>query len=254
MTGTAEPTAAPVRLEVDEHGVATVSLHRPDKLNIYNLAMRDALIESFLAVRDHPDARVLLLRAEGKHFSAGADLSEFGTAPSIFEARRIRRDCDPWMPLWELPQPTVVALHGYALGAGLEMALLCDIRVAARDTKVGLPETRLGILPAAGGTQSLARAVGTSRALPLVLTAETVDAERALALGLVSQVVDDVEGEALAIARRIAALPAGVAVAARRGVKEGLDVSLESALALERRLARAIRASRAGGTPDRAAR
>ncbi|MEZ5260972.1 MAG: enoyl-CoA hydratase/isomerase family protein [Acidimicrobiales bacterium] len=78
--------------------------------------------------------------------SAGADLSEFGSADSVFEARRIRWDRDPRGPLWSLPQPVVVALHGYSLAAGLEMALLCDVRLAAADTVVGLPETRLGML------------------------------------------------------------------------------------------------------------
>lgn len=229
-----------VTLDIGDDGVGVVSLHRPKALNIYNLEMRDALIETFSAVRDHPDVRVLLLRADGKHFSAGADLSEFGTAQTIFEARRIRRDRDPWMPLWELPQPTIAALHGYALGAGLEMSLLCDIRLGSPDTKVGLPETKLGMLPAAGGTQSLPSAIGRSRALPLVLGAHTIDATEARRVGILHRIVDDIEAESRALAGRIAALPAPTTAAVKRAVRQGLDGTLAEGLALERLLAAGV--------------
>ena len=239
MAGTSSD-ADVVVLEIGDDGVAVVSLHRPEALNIYNLDMRDALIETFAAVRDHPEARVLLLRADGKHFSAGADLGEFGTAETIFEARRIRRDRDPWMPLWELPQPTIAALHGYALGAGLEMALLCDIRLGSTDTKVGLPETKLGMLPSAGGTQSLARAIGRSAALPLVLGAHTIDAAHARRVGILHQVVEDVEAESRSLAAHIAALPPSATEAVKRAVRQGLDGTLANGLALERVLAEAI--------------
>lgn len=239
MAATASDEAV-VTLEIGDDGVAVVSLNRPEALNIYNLNMRDAFIEIFAAVRDHPDARVLLLRAEGKHFSAGADLGEFGTAESIFEARRIRRDRDPWMPLWELPQPTIAALHGYALGAGLEMALLCDIRIGSTDTKVGLPETKLGMLPAAGGTQSLARAIGRSAALPLVLGAHTIDAASAKRLGILHRIVDDIKAESRSLAAEIAALPHSATVAAKQAVRQGLDGTLANGLTLERVLAETI--------------
>ena len=179
-----------VLLEVDE-GVATITLNRPDTLNIVSVAVRDALIEAILGARDHPDVRAVVLAARGRHFSAGADLTEFGSADSVFEARRIRWDRDPWGPLWSLPQPVVVALHGYSLAAGLEMALLCDLRLAAPDTVVGLPETRLAMLPAAGGTQSLTKAVGPAGALPVVLTADNIGAVDALRRGLVHRIVED---------------------------------------------------------------
>ena len=132
--------------------------------------MRDALIEAIGAVYDHPDVRAVVLSAAGKHFSAGADISEFGGAEDIVERRRIRWDRDPWGPLWDIAVPVVAALHGYTLAAGLEMAMLCDLRLATVDTKLGLPETKLGMLPAAGGTQSLTKAIGPHVALPIVLT------------------------------------------------------------------------------------
>jgi enoyl-CoA hydratase/carnithine racemase len=143
-----------------------------------------------------------------------------------------------WGPLWDLPQPSVVALHGYALAAGLEMALLCDIRLAARDTVLGLPETRLGMLPAAGGTQSLARVVGPVAALPIVATAANLSAEEAAARGIVHRVVDDVESEAMAVARRWARLDPAPLRAARRALRAAGDLPLAQGLELEGELAR----------------
>ncbi|HEX4979221.1 MAG TPA: enoyl-CoA hydratase/isomerase family protein [Acidimicrobiales bacterium] len=241
-------TEEPILLEVDDDGVATVTLNRPDKLNIYNLRMRDGLIEALAALRVHPGARAVVLRAEGRHFSAGADLAEFGTAESILDARRIRWERDPWVPLWTLPRPTVVALHGYALGAGLEMALLCDVRLAAGDTVVGLPETRLGMLPSAGGTQSLPRAIAAAPALPIVLTGERLDAQDALARGLVHRVVDDVEAEARRVAARLARLPTGAVSAAKRALRAAGDLALPAGLAEERRLAELVAAQPPGAS------
>ena len=224
-------------------GVAIVTLHRPEKLNIYNLEMRDALIDAFIAARDHPDVRALVLRADGEHFSAGADLREFGTADSIVEARRIRWDRDPWTPLWELPHPTIAALHGYALGAGLEMALLCDVRLAAPDTKVGLPETGLGMLPSAGATQSLTRVIPPGAALPVVMLGETMDGHEARRRGIVQALVDDVDGEALALAARAAAARPGAMKAAKRALRLAVDLPLIAGLQEEKWLARYSRTS-----------
>lgn len=233
---------APVLFEVGDDGVAIVTLNRPEALNIVNLRMRDALIAAFTATRDHPGARCLLLRANGRHFSAGADVTEFGTAESLFEARRIRSERDPWGLLWELPQPSVVALHGYALGSGLEMALLCDVRLAAEGTRVGLPEVKLGMLPAAGGTQSLARAVGTATALHAVLTAEPYEARAAATLGMVHRVVPaaSLDAEALVVARALADLPTAAARAAKESLRQAVDLPLAEGLAAEQHLARMV--------------
>lgn len=207
-----------VRLEVDG-AVARVVLDRPEALNIYNLEMRDELIEAFRAVRQLPEVRAMVLAAAGRHFSAGADLGEFGSAGSIFEARRIRWRRDPWSELLGSDKPSVAALHGYALGAGFEMALMCDFRLAGPDTVVGLPETKLGMLPSAGGSQTLTRAVGPARAAGLVMMAENVPAAEALAAGLVHQVVEDVDAAALALARRLAEVDPAVMAQARRQLR-----------------------------------
>lgn len=236
-----DPTDDPVRFEVID-AVARITLNRPETLNIVSVVVRDALIEAVLAARDHPDVRAVVLGAAGRHFSAGADLSEFGSAASVFEARRIRWDRDPWGPLWSLPQPVVAALHGYSLAAGLEMALLCDIRLAAADTVVGLPETRLAMLPAAGGTQSLTKAVGPHGALPVVLTADNLDARTALARGLIHRIVEPHEGTvddaALAVATRWAALDPPRLQAAKRALRAAAELPLGQGLAVERRLGR----------------
>jgi enoyl-CoA hydratase/carnithine racemase len=228
--------SAGVHLELDGP-VAIVSLDNPP-LNIFDLEMRDGLIEAFTAVRDIPDARVLLLRAEGRHFSAGADLSEFASAESIMEARRIRWDRDPWGVLWELPIPTIAVLHGIAVGSGMEMAMLCDLRLASHDTRLGLPETKLGMLPSAGGSQSLTRAIGPSAAVPVIATSVTLDATEASLRGIVSRVVDDVEDEARRLATTLADVDPTVMRAAKRLVHAAGDLPLADGLALEHLLAR----------------
>ena len=230
-----------VRLEFDDMGVATITLDHPP-LNIYDLAMRDALIEAISAIRDVPEARALLLRSAGRHFSAGADLSEFGSAESIFDARRIRWDRDPWIPLLNLPIPSVAELHGHTVGSGMEMSLLCDIRIASADLRLGLPETRLGMLPAAGGTQSLTRAIGPHAASPIVLTARVLDADEALRRGIIWRIADDVEVEARRLAEHLAGLDPDVARAVKLGLGAAYDLSLDAGLELERGLAARVAA------------
>jgi enoyl-CoA hydratase/carnithine racemase len=202
--------------------------------------MRDELIQAFEAINDIPDVRAMILRAEGKHFSAGADLSEFGSAESIFEARRIRWDRDPWGLLVDLRVPTVAAIGGTALGSGLEMSLLCDLRLAAADSTLGLPETKLAMLPAAGGTQGLTRAIGPAQALPLIGLATPLGAEEALARGLVHQVADDVDGAARRWAHQLARLDPEVVRAGRRALRAAGDLDLGRGLDYEKALARAL--------------
>ena len=223
-------------------GVARITLDHPP-LNIYDLAMRDQLIEAVTAVRDIPNARCLLITATGANFSAGADLSQFGTAESITQARRIRWDRDPWLPLAELPIPTLSALHGYALGSGLEMCLYCDIRIAATNAVMSLPEVKLGMLPGAGGTQTLPRVIGPNATMPLLLTGRNIAAAEALRLGLATEVV-----EPAALADRASALAHELAANVgshgrlfsgrlRRCQRAAADLALAEGLVVERRLA-----------------
>jgi enoyl-CoA hydratase/carnithine racemase len=222
--------------------LAIVSLDRPDCLNAYSVAMRDELHAVLAAADVDPAVRVLVLRGRGPAFSTGGDLREFGSAPSPFIARQVRWQRDVWGQLLRLRAITVAAVHGLAVGGGMEMALLCDLCLAADDTRFALPETGRGMMPGVGGTQTLPRRIGTGRALDLVLTGRWLDARAAAALGLVMNVVPRarLEAAALALARRLARIPPAAALAARRCVRAAHDLPLDAGVALERRLARAL--------------
>jgi enoyl-CoA hydratase/3-hydroxypropionyl-coenzyme A dehydratase len=222
----------------DAHGIVRLTLNRPEKLNAVNLAMRDELWEALGAFRDDPDARVLILRGAGDAFSAGADISDFGTAPSYVEARRARHERDLWSLLLHLRKPAIAAVHGYALGAGCEMALLCDLRVAADDARFGLPEVSLGYIPSAGGTQTLPRTVPPGVALHMILTGDPIDAQEAYRCKLVQRVVprDQLDAAADEWARALAARPPQALSYAKEAVLRGLDLSLADGLELEGRL------------------
>lgn len=223
----------------DNGGIVRLTLNRPDKLNAVNLTMRDELWSALGSFRNDPDARVLVLRGAGDAFSAGADISDFGTAPSYVEARRARHERDLWSLLLHLPKPTIAAVHGYALGAGCEMALLCDLRVTADDARFGLPEVSLGYIPSAGGTQTLPRTVPPGVALHMILSGDPIDAQEAYRRKLVQRVVprDKLDAAADEWARALAARPPHALSYAKEAVLRGLDLSLTDGLALERRLA-----------------
>ena len=231
-----------ITYEKDESGIARLTLDRPDVLNAVNLQMRDELWTAFEAFRDDPDARVLILRGAGSAFSAGADISEFGTAPSYVESRRARRERDLWGLLLHLPKPIIAAVHGYALGAGCEMSLLCDLRVASEDARFGLPEVSLGYIPSAGGTQTLPRIIPPGVALGMILSGDPIGAAEALRLGLVHRVVprDELDAAAGAWASTLAEREPRALSYAKEAVLRGLDLSLREGLALESRLAEAL--------------
>ena len=220
--------------------VAHVVLNRPRVINVYNMQMRDELYQVLEAVRDDPEVRVMVLRGAGdRGFCAGADLTEFGTAPSQAIARRVRWERDVWGLLLNIPKPSIAALHGFVLGSGVEMALLCDIRIAAEDAVFGMPEVGLGLIPAAGGTQLLPRILGRATALDVLLTGRRFSARDALGYGLVNRVVprSELDESAIEMLRSVLRAPDGAIAAAKRAVHEGLDLRLEDALALEQRLA-----------------
>lgn len=220
--------------------IAYVTLNRPRVLNIYNVRMRDELYETLIAIKDDPEVYAVILKGAGeKAFCAGADLTEFLSAPSPTSARHSRWQRDVWGVFLGLPQPVIAALHGYVFGSGIEMAFCCDMRIASDDALFGLPEVALGIIPAAGATQTLARAVGPGRALDILLTGRRISAREALELKLVNEVV---HGQQLlqateAIALKIAAFDQQAVRTIKRSVTRGLDLPLSEALKLEKRLA-----------------
>ncbi len=224
-------------------GVARLTLNRPQALNAVNLAMRDELWVLLQAVRDDPDVRAVVVRGAGERaFCAGADVKEFGTAPSFVEARRARRERDLWGLLLALPKPLVAAVHGWALGAGCELSLLCDLRIAAEDARFSLPEVNLGYIPSAGGTQTLPRVIPRGVALQMILSGEPVDAATALRLGLVHRVVPpaELDAAALAMAERLARLPPAYVAAIKRAVNDALDLPLPLALRREAEIVAAM--------------
>ena len=223
----------------DKHGaLGHISLNRPHVLNAYNIQMRDDFSEALAAVQDDPDVRALLITGQGRAFCAGADLSEFGTAPSQVVARRVRWDRDVWGQLLSLTVPVVVAVHGYCIGSGVEIALLGDLRIAAEGTTFALPEVQLGMVPAAGGSQTLPRNVNPSEALDLLLTGRRFDAQEALRLRLITRVVPEAElpDAARQAAQEMAGLDRSAVIAAKSAMARGPDLTLEDALAMESRL------------------
>ena len=225
-------------------GVAEIALNRPQVLNAHNMQMRDDLYEALEAVRDDPGVNSVLLRGEGERaFCTGADLTEFGTAPSRVIARQVRWERDLWGLFLDIDRPIVAALHGFVIGSGVEMALLCDLRIASEDAVFGMPEAALGLIPAAGGTQTLPRTLGASRALQALLGGERIPASRAVAMGLAHRVVprDRLLEEARGQARRLAEMPAQPVRAVKRALRRGMDMPLERALETELRLRRPSR-------------
>ena len=219
--------------------VAHISLNRPQVVNAYNVQMRDDFSEALAAVQLDPDVRTLLITGEGRGFCAGADLTEFGTAPSQVVARQVRWKRDVWGQLVNLHKPIVAAVHGYCIGSGLEIALLCDIRLAATGTVFALPEVQLGMIPAAGGTQTLPRAIGTSRAMDLLLTGRRIESDEALFTGLVTRLSspESLMEDAWKLADELAELPSEAVVAMKQVLRQGMDLDLPKALELERRVA-----------------
>ncbi len=217
-------------------GVATITLNRPDVHNAMNETMRRELQGVFEGLVTDDTVRVVVVTgAGGKAFSAGADIREFTApqVPTVFREHRRRIDFRQVMD--RCPQPIIAAIGGYCFGGGLELALACDIRVAAADSRLGLTEIDLAIIPGGGGTQRLPRLVGRGKALEMILTGARIDAAEALRIGLVERVVP--AGEALASARELAATLAAKAPVALRYAKEsvvkGLALPLADGIQLE---------------------
>lgn len=234
-------SSAEVIIYQKEQNIGYVTLNRPQALNAYNLQMRDELYQVLTAIRDDPEVKVAIFNGAGdKAFCAGADLTEFLTAPSPTIARQVRWERDVWGLFLSITKPLIAALHGYVLGSGIEIALCCDIRIAAEDAQFGLPEVGLGIIPAAGGSQTLPRVVGQAQALEILLTGRWLKAEEAHRLKLVNQVVsrDSLLPTAERLANKIKAHSPMAVSSAKQAITRGLDLSLEPGLALEANLGR----------------
>jgi enoyl-CoA hydratase/carnithine racemase len=238
-------TNSPAVLYDKDGAVAIISLNRPEVRNAYNVAMRDGLFEALRAATDDPEIRAVVLRGNGPAFCTGGDVSEFGTAPSPTAARDVRWRRDVWGLLRMLPKPVIAAVHGYVVGGGFEMALLCDLCIAAADARFAYPETGLAMIPGVAGTQTTPRAIGVGRAMDLILTGRWLTALEAQRLGIVTRIVPDetpgaapLNAVAVDVARRLCELPPALVACAKRAVNDGLNVRLAEGLALEKRIGR----------------
>jgi len=219
--------------------IGYVTLNRPKALNTYNMQMRDELYQVLVAIKEDPEVKVVIFKGAGERaFCAGADLTEFLTAPYPIIARQVRWERDIWGLFLSITKPLIAVLHGYVLGDGVEIALCCDIRVASEDARFGVPEMGLGIIPAAGGSQTLPRVMGRAQALEVLLSGRWIKAEEACRLKLVNQVVS--RGDLLPTAERLANKiktynPMAVSYA-KQAIIRGLDLSLEQGLEVEANL------------------
>jgi enoyl-CoA hydratase/carnithine racemase len=228
------------------YSVGYVTLNRPEALNVYNVRMRDELHEVLGAIRDDPDLNVVVLKGAGdRAFCAGADLSEFLTAPPPTASRHVRWERDVWGLFLSITQPVIASLHGYVLGSGIEMALCCDLRIASEETRFGLPEVTLGIIPAAGGSQTLPRTIGRAKSLEMLLTNRWIDAREAMSAGLVNRVVprQDLTPTVERLAEQLASRPPLTTRWMKEAVSRGASLSLPEGLDMERRLAQRVLSS-----------
>jgi enoyl-CoA hydratase len=216
-------------------GIATLSFNRPDKLNALNQEMTVELRQALEEVSQDAAIRVLIFSGQGRAFMAGVDVKSFLGAEPLSARRFIQRAHDFLFRLEALEIPVIAAVHGFALGAGFEIALACDFIYAADRAKLGLPETNLGIIPGAGGSQRLTRLVGRSLAKEIIMTGRLVDAAEARARGIVAQIFpeDKLLEETLKTARSLATKGRVALSAAKQAVDQGADVDLRTGCALE---------------------
>lgn len=224
-----------VHLDVQDNGVAVVRIHRPDVKNALNAQVREALAEHFRALAKRLDVRAIVLTGGDQFFVAGADIKEFASATPIEMYRRHTEYL--WEAISRCPKPVIAAVNGFALGGGCELAMHCDLIVAGESARFAQPEVKLGLMPGAGGTQRLVRAVGKFQAMRIALTGCMVKAPEALAMGMLSEVVADDQTipRALELAAQIAALPPLAVEQIKEVMLAGADLPLESALVLERK-------------------
>ena len=224
-----------VRIEAGKVGIVT--LNRPQALNALNDQLMDELGAALKAFDADPAIGCMIVTGSEKAFAAGADISAMAkfTFKDTYGGDFITRN---WETIRTVRKPVIAAVSGFALGGGCELAMMCDFIIAAENAKFGQPEIKIGIIPGAGGTQRLPRAVGKSKAMDMALTARMMDATEAERSGLVSRIVplDKLMDEALAVAITIADLPRLAVLAAKESVNRAFESSLSDGVMFERRL------------------
>jgi enoyl-CoA hydratase len=217
--------------------VGVVTLNRPKQLNALNAKLMQELAQALYAYDADQGIGAILITGNEKAFAAGADIAAMKdfSYMDAYMADYITRD---WEHLRRIRKPVIAAVSGYALGGGDELALMCDIVIAADNAKFGQPEINLGVMPGAGGTQRLPRAVGKAKAMDMCLTARTMDAQEAERAGLVSRVVpaDKLQEEALAVAQKVAGYSLPVAMMIKESINRAYETALSEGVLFERRV------------------
>jgi enoyl-CoA hydratase len=225
--------------------IAVLRVDREDALGALSRSMVEALLDYLTGVAADPDVRVLVLTGTGRGFIAGADIGEYHDVPQVeFDAyQRLSRRA--FEAIAKLPQPAIAAVNGYALGGGFEVALCCDLIVASTAARFGLPEVKLGLLPGGGGSQRLARAIGTRPAKELVMTGRPMRPDEAERRGLIARVVEPEElmDSALELAEGLATRAPLAVREAKRLIDDGVEGSLNAAWTFEQRVLGALFAS-----------
>ncbi|MFK0292634.1 enoyl-CoA hydratase [Streptomyces sp. NPDC090442] len=219
---------------------ALVTLNRPEARNALNLRLMHEVVAATEALDRDPDCGCIVLTGSAKAFAAGADIKEM--QPQGYLDMYLSDWFGAWDRLGRLRTPTVAAVAGYALGGGCELAMLCDVLLAADTAVFGQPEIKLGVLPGIGGSQRLTRAIGKAKAMEMCLTGRTMDAAEAERSGLVSRVVpaDQLHTEALAVAETISGMSLPVAMMAKEAVNRSFETTLAEGVHFERRIFHAV--------------
>jgi len=223
-------------LYTKEDGIGTVTINRREAMNALNSQVLDEIFFKFQEIGESPDVRVVILTGNGqKAFVAGADISEMAPRGSVEMRTMIGKFRRSFDAVYGLNKPVIAAINGFALGGGCELAMCCDLRIAADTAKFSQPEINLGLIPGAGGTQRLSRLVGMAKAKELIYLGDMIDAQTALSMGLVNRVVPaaSLMDETKAIARKLLSKSGITLALAKEAITKGAEMSLTSGLDYE---------------------
>ena len=222
-----------------ENEIAVVTINRPKSLNALNSETLAELDACFSEISERKDIKVVILTGSGaKAFVAGADISEMVNATPAEGRKMGMLAKEAFLKLETMPQVTIAAVNGFALGGGCEISMACDIRIASENASFGQPETGLGIIPGFGGTQRLARLVGMGRAKEMIFTCDSVDAQEAYRIGLVNKVVakEELMDTAKAMAKKICSKGSYAVSVAKAAINNGYDMDIKNAVEMEANL------------------
>jgi enoyl-CoA hydratase/carnithine racemase len=248
MTALISPPFEAIQFDIDDAGIAWLELNRPEAANARNQQMRLELLSVYDLLARDPGARVLVLTAAGtRFFCAGMDLKESGGSETPLERRQRLQSGRDIEALASLPIPTIAAINGYALGGGLEMALACDLRIAAAEAQLGLPEITHGLIPGGGATQRLPQLIGPGRAYEMLYLGERVDGRTARDIGLVNRCVplSELQTSTRILAEKIAQASPTALRLLKEAIRNGLELAPDAARRIELDLLLTLMAERA---------